>query len=274
MDSYQNHLIAEGLSDRTVEQYTRMLDRAMEWCAREAIHLETATATEVKALAASFPRSYATRGILRATLKRYWESIDRDRPPVGAVKLGKTPHYRNRALNPQDAMALAKAAQYWYPQGVAVAFGLYMGLRAGEIASAEWSRVEADGWYCVTGKGDKTVPLPIHPLLAEDLRYARKQAPGRFVFPGSRGRQTVTPQTIWNWTHQVADAAGIPTIHPHQLRHTAITEVHDRTGKLRRAQEFARHSNPRTTQIYTRVTDAQLKTAVEAIDYFNPIEDQ
>lgn len=273
MDSYREHLIAESLKERTIKSYTSYIGRCEAWCEAQGVVLNELTPSQVRALAATFPRSYSTQGVLRGALKRYWEMTEREKAPVGAVRLPKQPSYRNRAVDPQEAMALAKAAQYWYPQGVAVGFGLYMGLRAEEIATAEWSRLD-QGWYQILGKGDKTVSLPVHHVLAEDLRYARKQAPGAAIFPGSRKRRHVTPQTIWNWTHLVAEAAGIRRITTHQLRHTAITEVRDRTKDLRVAQEFARHSNPRTTQIYTRVTGRQLTKAVESIDYFSPMEDE
>lgn len=94
-----------------------------------------------------------------------------------------------------------------------------------------------DGWCTVLGKRVRTVSLLVHPVLAEGMRYARKQAPGVAIFSGSRKRRPVTPQTIWNWTHQVADAVGIERITTHQLRHPAITEVNDRTGDLQVAQE-------------------------------------
>ena len=79
----------------------------------------------------------------------------------------------------------------------------------------------------------------------------------------------MTGATIWNWIREVSETAGIGLIHPHQLRHTAIATINDTTGDLRTAQEFARHADVTTTQLYTRTTDARLKTAVASLDFLS-----
>jgi integrase len=273
MLGYEDHLVAEALKPRTITRYVAVLGRALEWCEQNGVDLTTATPTQIRALAATFPLSHSTRAQLRAALIHYWTMHEVWNPPAGAVRVPSAPQYGNRALSAQDAMALAKTVQYWYPQGTAVMFGIYLGLRASEIAAAEWSRLSDDGWYAALGKGDRTRHLPVHPVLAGDLPYVRRQAPGEWLFPGSRGRPHVTYQTIWSWVRVACVEAGIPRVQPHQLRHLAITEVNDRTGDLRAAQEFAGHANIATTKVYTRVRARRLKRAVESIDYFNPIEE-
>jgi integrase len=273
MLGYEDHLVAEALKPRTITRYQAVLRRALEWCEQNGVDLTTVTATQIRDMAATFPLSHSTRSQLRAALLHYWTLHERWNPPAGAVRVPHAPKYENRALSPQDAMALAKTVQYWYPQGTAVMFGIYLGLRASEIAAAEWSRISEDGWYQAIGKGDRTRTLPVHPVLLDDLPYVRRQAPGRWLFPGSRGRPHVAYQTIWEWVRVACEQAQIARVSPHQLRHLAITEVHDRTGDLRVAQAFAGHANISTTKIYTRVNVRKLKQAVESIDYFNPIEE-
>ena len=54
--------------------------------------------------------------------------------------------------------------------------------------------------------------------------------------------------------------AGLPArlrnapVGPHSLRHSCLTELLERTGDLRKVQEIARHTDIRTTTIYTEVT--------------------
>jgi integrase/recombinase XerC len=89
-----------------------------------------------------------------------------------------------------------------------------------------------------------------------------------WVFPGRKNvRAHVAPATIWQWCKQVADMAGIREITTHQLRHLAITEIYDRTGDLKAAQEFAGHASSTTTQIYTRRNVVRLTAAVYSINY-------
>jgi integrase/recombinase XerC len=50
------------------------------------------------------------------------------------------------------------------------------------------------------------------------------------------------------------DAAGLPRpARPHGLRHAAITRANQKTnGNARMTQEFARHSDPKTTDRYIK----------------------
>lgn len=73
--------------------------------------------------------------------------------------------------------------------------------------------------------------------------------------------------TIASWCAQIASDAGLDAVAPHRLRHTAIATINDETGDLRAAQEFARHADPSTTQLYTRVTAQRLRRAVDSLRY-------
>lgn len=141
---------------------------------------------------------------------------------------------------------------------------MYLALRREGIAKAEWDRFDDDlEWYTVTGKNSKTATLPVHPALADELAPRRGEG---YVFPGRFGDH-VCMATVWTWTSQVAEAAGLGHITTHQLRHTSLTTALDGTGNLRSVMEFARHSRPQTTAGYTRTTKEQLRAVMEALEY-------
>jgi integrase len=184
---------------------------------------------------------------------------------VKAIRVPRQKRGQFNGLTQTEARDMVKTAQGWYPQGTAVLFGLYMGLRREEMAQVRWDRfTQGLAWYKVHGKGNRIDDLPVHPILQAELR------PHAYLwaFPGRNGGH-VTPATVWNWVREVADAAGIRQIHPHQLRHTAIATINDNTGDLRSAQTFARHARPETTAIYTRTTAARLEAAAASLDYLD-----
>ena len=53
--------------------------------------------------------------------------------------------------------------------------------------------------------------------------------------------------TIWTWTSQVAEAAGLGHVQTHRLRHTSLTTALDNTENLRAAAVVARHGRPQST---------------------------
>ncbi len=268
MEAYRDHLLNQGLSEKTARVYVALVCRSAEWCRTHDTALYAiAGETLVRMAKDVVPFSSSSRRQLRSALIHYWEMVGRPEPPAKAIRVPKKPQGRCRAVTPDEARALVKVSLGWRPHGTAVMLGLYMALRASEIAGARWDRLSADGWYTVLGKGDRTHSLPVHAVLADELASIRRRGSSEWMFPGSRGRDHVTPATVWGWCKEVAAEAGIDNLQTHQLRHTAIATINDATGDLRAAQEFARHQRPETTALYTRVTDKRLVDAVQALDY-------
>lgn len=70
----------------------------------------------------------------------------------------------------------------------------------------------------------------------------------------------LTTRSMWNIVHHYALRAGIVTDpSPHTLRHTLATTLLRRGADLRSVQEILGHADVSTTQIYTHVTNPQLK---------------
>jgi len=104
------------------------------------------------------------------------------------------------------------------------------GIRLAEMAgirldSAEGSNIDLDARTIrVTGKGDRTRTVAIGARTVQAIdRYLRlrgrhPQASMQWLWVGKRGR--MTPSGIRQMVWRRSIAAGIPRIHPHQLRHT------------------------------------------------------
>ncbi len=109
----------------------------------------------------------------------------------------------------------------------------------------------------VQGKGDKDVWQPIHPktggVIQEGLEVRTehlgddKHGP---LFFSERGNM-VSGQRVWDRVVTRAREAGLKHIHPHQLRHHAITvRAQKWNGPQAALTRWARHADPRTTQVY------------------------
>ncbi len=150
------------------------------------------------------------------------------------------------------------------------------GLRAEEIVSLRLADVEYDAEQLrVEGKGRKTrfVPAGEHALeaLAQYLERGRprlaaqasapQQADADHVFVSRRGRRLSTSDVrrrlrLWTARAGVAEDAS-----PHALRHSFATHLLDGGADLRAIQELLGHATVSSTQIYTRVESAKLKSA-------------
>lgn len=252
--------------------YARILDRAARRLEALGVDLMTCGPRELAQLGTEWDGGRSTMRQLRAALTHAWEVLERDpAPSLRAIRVPPARRSRCLALETEDAVRLERAAYDRHDlPGLAVLIGLYSGLRRSEIAGLRWEHFAAgsDGlleWVTVTGKGDVTADVPVHPVLAEILEDWRR-ARG-WVFPARTGKPgPVNPTTVWTWVRKVGDDAGVP-VRTHILRHTALAEANDRSGDLRAVQSFARHARPETTAGYTRTTSARLRAVVSAVDY-------
>lgn len=262
---YRSHLTGAGLADDTIRIYLSHIQRIADAVGGyESLYV--ADADDLRAYSDTTANSHSNRRQLRSALRHWYQHAGREDPPLKAVRVPPKPAPEFRGLEKPAAARLAAVASDRHPDGTAVLVGLYMGLRAAEIAAVRWDRFDPElEWYTVMGKGDRTHTLPVHPVLREALQQHRSA--WLYLFPGDRGRAHVTSKTVWGWVQDTAKDAGVGRLGPHQLRHTAIAAVHDGTGDLRAASAFARHLRLETTQIYTRTTREKLRAAVESIDY-------
>jgi integrase/recombinase XerC/integrase/recombinase XerD len=157
------------------------------------------------------------------------------------------------------------------------------GLRAEELVTLRVSDVDHDGEQLrVEGKGRKTryVPIGEHALAAlrRYLERARPElaavarAPGanpdgapragsEALFLSKSGRALSTSDVrrrLRVWTRHAGVAEGAS---PHALRHSFATHLLDGGADLRSIQELLGHSSVSTTQVYTRVESARLRSA-------------
>lgn len=121
----------------------------------------------------------------------------------------------------------------------------------------------------VVGKGDKhrTVPfgVPAGEALADwllvrpELLAGSAARPGGALFVGARGGR-IDPRAVRRVVHHLAEAAGVPDLAPHGLRHTAATHVLEGGADLRTVQELLGHASLDTTQRYTHVSVERLRS--------------
>lgn len=150
------------------------------------------------------------------------------------------------------------------------------GLRVSELANLRRDQINLEREeFSVRGKGGKVRVV----FFSNQARHALKQylalrddeVPHVFVrHDRARGGQVaaigpLTPRSIERLVHRYASEAGIPKhVSPHTLRHSFATDLLMNGADLRSVQTMLGHSSITTTQIYTHVTNQQLKDVHEA----------
>ena len=165
----------------------------------------------------------------------------------------------------QDALGLRDQALFELLYGA--------GLRVSEMVGLDIAHVNFDaGFLRCFGKGRKERIVPLGRKAGESLqRYLREVRPTFIkrrpdavaLFVGHGGRR-LTRQRVWQLIRRYAIKAGIAKrLHPHSLRHSFATHLLTHGADLRTVQELLGHANITTTQRYTQVDRARLKTVHE-----------
>ncbi len=150
------------------------------------------------------------------------------------------------------------------------------GLRVSELVGVRLADLHLDEHYltCV-GKGSKERLVPIGEQASDWIRrYAgpprRELLKGRAsprLFVNARGG-ALSRIGFWKILKQYALKANLPrTLSPHVLRHSFATHLLERGADLRAIQLMLGHADLSTTQIYTHVLEARLRTVY---DRFHP----
>ncbi|MFI2650837.1 MULTISPECIES: tyrosine recombinase XerC [Micromonospora] len=143
------------------------------------------------------------------------------------------------------------------------------GVRISEACGLDVSDVDQSRRVVrVLGKGgrERAVPygVPAQHALDAWLAHGRPAlaAPrsGGALLLGARGGR-LNPTTARRIVAGYAEAAGLPRVTPHGLRHSAATHLLEGGADLRAVQELLGHSSLASTQIYTHVSVERLRAA-------------
>ncbi len=263
------------------------------------IRLDRLTADDVNALAATItakghaPTARQARQILNRAFK---DAIRRRRLLINPVAGTDPPTHTAKppqTLNDDEAHALLIASD-GERFGIALALGLLLGLRRGEISGLQWDDVD---WQARTVRiertakrvgGRKVTPppktkssirtLPLIAGLEDALRSHQAAQAEEFALKGivNQDNRIVASQTGTTYDtanylrafRQIVRKAGLPqTLRPHDLRHSTASLLIGHGVDPRTAASIMGHASTATTMdIYTRGQQTDRRGALEALE--------
>lgn len=151
------------------------------------------------------------------------------------------------------------------------------GLRVTELLSLKAGDISLDAGYltCI-GKGDKQRIVPLGDSAVEWVRrYIADARPAllkgrksKWLFVNAKAGGQLSRVGFWKVLKEYGIKAGVSRdLSPHVLRHSFATHLLERGADLRAIQMMLGHADLSTTQIYTHVLEARLRTVY---DKFHP----
>ncbi|HPC36557.1 MAG TPA: tyrosine-type recombinase/integrase [Candidatus Marinimicrobia bacterium] len=144
------------------------------------------------------------------------------------------------------------------------------GLRVSEAINLKVSDIDSDRMLVrisqAKGRQDRQVILSER-LLAILRQYCHVYHPKEFLFEGSGGRK-YSARSIQAVFRRAVKKTGIDKkVTVHTLRHSFATHLLDRGTDIRYVQELLGHKHLSTTQIYTHVSNYNIKKIKSPLDY-------
>jgi integrase/recombinase XerD len=270
-----------GLSRNTLDAYRNDLQGLARWLSGNNLSLQDATHEHLQHfLSERLQRRAKRRSVARAisSIRRFYRHL------VEKRQLEADPSDRIAPLTPErplpeslsepEVERLLSAPSDVTPRGLRDRAMLELfyacGLRVSELVSLAVNQVNLrQGVVRVFGKGSKERLVPVgEQALAWLERYLREarpallkgKTPSSALFVTNRGAG-LTRQACWHLIRRHARAAGIDKhLSPHTLRHAFATHLLNHGADLRVVQLLLGHRDLSTTQIYTHIARARLKS--------------
>ena len=290
IDAYLDHLRVERrLADLSIDSYARDLQALSAFAAAAGVPIDQLDRRALE----RFVRGQRTRGLSPRSVARQVAAVrgfyrflvlNRHRAdnPADQLKAPKAWPALPRFLGIEDVDALLSQPDVATASGLrdrAMLELLYAtGMRVSELISVRPADLHLDDEFltCI-GKGSKERLIPIGAQAVEWMRRYMREGRGQMAKDKARSSARLFVNVrggplsrvgFWKIIKKHGQKAGIRApLSPHVLRHSFATHLLERGADLRAIQMMLGHADLSTTQIYTHVLEARLRSVY---DRFHP----
>lgn len=289
IDTYLTYLRdVRRVAPNTVESYARDLRMLASFAGERSMPVESLELSDLEAFSRSLmaaglsPRSVSrTVACVRGFYRFLALERKADRSPADDLRAPRAWPSLPRFLSLEEVDRLLAQPDTNTPRGLrdkALIEVLYAtGMRVSELVSIKPADLNLDqGYLTCVGKGDKERLVPVgHEAVTWVRQYLRDGRPpllrGRkspWLFVNARDGGALSRVGFWKVLKEYGSRAGIShELSPHVLRHSFATHLLERGADLRAIQVMLGHADLSTTQIYTHVLEARLRSVY---DRFHP----
>lgn len=268
--------VEKGLAANSIESYGSDLERLSTWAQKNKLELISLTRQDLREWLIDLggeKLSENSKRRLISAVRGFYKFLMFDghitKNPAEDLVAPQKGVYLPRFLNRGEIEMLLAAPDTSTETGLrdrAILELMYAsGLRVSEAVNLKLNDVDIDsGIVTTTGKGSKTRRVPVGASAIEWLksylavRRKRENIEIENMFVNNNG-SPLNRQAIYISITEYAEKCGLEGVSPHTLRHSFATHLVQNNADIRSVQQMLGHADISTTQIYTHVTNAQLK---------------
>ncbi len=272
--------VEKGLAGNTISSYSIDLERLSTWAVKNGFDLLTLDRRDLREWLIDLGTEKLSENSKRrliSAVRGFYKFLMFDghitKNPAEDLVAPQKGTYLPRFLNQTEIETLLSAPDTSTEIGLrdrAILELMYAsGLRVSEAANVRIGDIDLDaGILTTTGKGSKTRRVPVGSSAVEwlksylSLRRKKENVEIDNLFVTAAG-SPVDRQTIYLAITGYADKCGLDGVSPHTLRHSFATHLVQNNADIRSVQKMLGHADISTTQVYTHITNKQLKKNYE-----------
>lgn len=272
--------VEKGLAANSVVSYEHDISRLGEWVLKNKLDLLNLSRQDLREWLIDLGAqnlSESSRRRIISSVRGFYKFLMFDghvkKNPADDLVSPQKGIYLPRFLNNTEVEMLLAAPDVTTETGLrdrAILELMYAcGLRVSELVNLKLSNIDIDaGILTTTGKGNKTRRVPVgssaiewvKSYLAARRKHKNIEIDNLFISPNCT---VLTRQQIHAFIREYAGKCGLEGVSPHTLRHSFATHLVQNNADIRSVQQMLGHADISTTQIYTHITNTQLKKNYE-----------
>ena len=264
----ETELKLRGFSPRTVKTYLYQNQLFLNYTNKKSNEINEDDIKSYLAYILSDKKlTHSTVALIKASLKFYYDEILKKN--IVNFKTPKLARKLPEILTKDEVKRLLEQLNHTKSR-IIVKLLYSSGIRLSECLSLKAEDLEMGdkiGWVR-GGKGGKDRMFILSEDVIKELRnyFNKKEIASGFIFRNSKGNN-LSPRNVQKIVKKAAQKAGIKKmITPHKLRHSFATHLLEAGTDIRIIQELLGHSNLQTTQIYTKVSQEQMRKVRSPMD--------
>lgn len=222
--------------------------------------------------------SQAARARKTSSLRQFYKYLERehliDSNPLKDLETPKQKKSLPKYLTLEQSIELLNAVEGDNARRDYCILTLFLncGLRLSELCGLNYNDIRTDNTMRVLGKGNKERIIYLNKACIDAINDYKEVRPtddlkDRKALFISRNHNRMSPKTVQSMVYKYLEKIGLDSqgYSCHKLRHTAATLMYQEGDvDIRVLKEILGHENLGTTEIYTHLSNKQLKQAAES----------
>ncbi|MCT4559934.1 MAG: site-specific integrase [Crocinitomicaceae bacterium] len=271
LDRFESFLITKRYAQNTIKTYVGALSVFMRYFSHKP--LDTLSETDIIEFNEKYivdqKYSFAYQNQVINALKLFYRVSLGLSPSPSILLRPRREHRLPNVLDKNEIQRILSATQNLKHRAMlSLAYGC--GLRQGEVLHIQFKDILSDRGLLLIkeAKGNKDRLVPLSPKILTLLReYYRAYRPQKYLFEGEVVGQKYSSVSFQKVLKKSVKLAGInKPVTLHWLRHSYATHLLERGTDLRYIQEILGHKSTRTTEIYTHVSNKNIREIQSPFD--------